>query len=448
MEGDPADSRSHGSDSERSASGTTQPNVSEGQKALEVDEASKNLDSRGLDAGSADVSTLQAGLPATAPGGSIAAAAEGQDDSYVETDHEVSGSHEPEASASHDQDASGSHDSSNASSAASKAPRPAYKKKALDVKPERLDTTLLQWVKGGALAIDNVRDLLEAGATANYADRCKRTPLLLAIRLRSAELVSILLDFEADPNKVIGECHPLIEAVSLGHIDVVDLLLEAGADPKVKQPQPAYSSTRRETPPARLTAGAKREPSKLAESVTGAGDSLLHIAAARGDAKIVSSLLDCQASVHVRDQNRLTPLVRAHSEQVAHLLIQACALIENEMWVLPPGEGCYPKTIKYGTHSQRSQIEARRAFNFITLQQYNLDLKAWGLRHQIEVLAAGSGDDPLPRHAHIVRPPPRRKNSAMRPPEPSSGLRAQSAPRRGRPPEPSSLVGGVWSDER
>jgi ankyrin repeat protein len=86
-----------------------------------------------------------------------------------------------------------------------------------------------------------VRLLLEAGADPNREsmDETEGTPLCAAAAHDRAEIVRLLLEHGADPNVVEGKddevpMTALRWAQNYGHSEIIRLLLEAGADPGLK----------------------------------------------------------------------------------------------------------------------------------------------------------------------------------------------------------------------
>ncbi len=74
-------------------------------------------------------------------------------------------------------------------------------------------------------------DLIEAGADVNYYLQGDGTPLVIAARFGSRDMVEYLIAQGADVNQAApGDGNPLIMASMFGHMDVVRILVERGAD--------------------------------------------------------------------------------------------------------------------------------------------------------------------------------------------------------------------------
>ncbi len=74
-------------------------------------------------------------------------------------------------------------------------------------------------------------ELVEAGADVNYFLAGDGTPLVIASRFGSRDIVEFLIEQGADVNKPApGDGNPLIMASANGHLDVVTLLVGRGAD--------------------------------------------------------------------------------------------------------------------------------------------------------------------------------------------------------------------------
>jgi len=92
-----------------------------------------------------------------------------------------------------------------------------------------LGRQLLEALNEGQMV--EARDLVSAGADVNYYLPGDGTPLVIASRFGSREMVEFLLARGADVNQAApGDGNPLIMASAFGHLDVARLLVERGAD--------------------------------------------------------------------------------------------------------------------------------------------------------------------------------------------------------------------------
>ncbi len=98
-------------------------------------------------------------------------------------------------------------------------------------KPRRLralDRELVEAAEGGDL--EDVKDLIEAGANVDASVDGDGSPLIVASRANRLAVVVELLNRGADVNLAVsGDGNPLIAAASAGAQSVVDLLLSHGA---------------------------------------------------------------------------------------------------------------------------------------------------------------------------------------------------------------------------
>ena len=75
------------------------------------------------------------------------------------------------------------------------------------------------------------RELVEAGADVNYYLAGDGTPLVIAARFGSRDMVEYLIAHGASVNQAAqGDGNPLIMASAFGHLDVAELLVQRGAD--------------------------------------------------------------------------------------------------------------------------------------------------------------------------------------------------------------------------
>jgi len=76
-----------------------------------------------------------------------------------------------------------------------------------------------------------IKELLQAGADANFADEEGRLPLHAAAFSGSLDVLHLLLAGGADPSMAQGDDRPLVIAAWQGHVEIARRLLEAGAQP-------------------------------------------------------------------------------------------------------------------------------------------------------------------------------------------------------------------------
>lgn len=75
------------------------------------------------------------------------------------------------------------------------------------------------------------RELVEAGADVNYYQAGDGTPLVIAARFGSRDMVDYLVAHGANVNQAAqGDGNPLIMAAMHGHLNIVEYLVERGAD--------------------------------------------------------------------------------------------------------------------------------------------------------------------------------------------------------------------------
>jgi N-acyl-D-amino-acid deacylase len=204
---------------------------------------------------------------------------------------------------------------------------------------------------------ESTRTLLDRGRSVEGRDRDGNTPLMLAALHGDAALVKLLLARRADPRAANDEGTTAL-LWSIDDRDKLEALLAAGADPRAAAksgftPLIAaanyhanasavkllldHGADAKQTSPAGTTAlllaaGSDPDAVKLllehgadARSRNAAGATPLHVAAARGDAKSATLLLDAGADPNVRDVALgRTPLhwaAQAGSAEVVALLL-------------------------------------------------------------------------------------------------------------------------------
>lgn len=92
----------------------------------------------------------------------------------------------------------------------------------------RIDRALVEAADEGD--VEDVRALLDSGASVNARVDGDGSPLIVAARNGNMTLVRLLLDRGADPNMgVDGDGNPLIMAAREGHLQIVEFLLDRGA---------------------------------------------------------------------------------------------------------------------------------------------------------------------------------------------------------------------------
>ena len=147
-----------------------------------------------------------------------------------------------------------------------------------------------------------VESLLRHQADPNVHDQ-EGTSLFWAVSQRRIDICHLLLAKEVDVNYVVeGSCPALIEAVRVGDVDIVKLLLDHHADPEKTE-----------------DASGGDAPDKKGWRRTA-----LHVAACNGEGEMVKMLLERGANPNVRDADGWTSLWAAarfgHAE-IAKLLI-------------------------------------------------------------------------------------------------------------------------------
>jgi beta-lactamase regulating signal transducer with metallopeptidase domain/ankyrin repeat protein len=169
-----------------------------------------------------------------------------------------------------------------------------------------LDRALVEVAGDGD--INDIEELLRAGANVNGVVFGDGSPLIAAAGDGHVQATRYLLDRGADPNLAVeGDGNPLIAAAGEGHIEVVRLLLDRGADPNA--------------------------------AVAGDGNALI-AAASEGHVDVVALLLDRGANIDQVVAGDENALIQASGEghlNVVQLLVNRRADVNARVWVEPEG---------------------------------------------------------------------------------------------------------------
>lgn len=163
-----------------------------------------------------------------------------------------------------------------------------------------------------------VKLLLEGGANVNQDVAYKRTALCRAIQQGDGELVQLLLDKGADVNKESGipAKTPLLHADAMGRDDLVAILLEKGADVKQEWPgkdalaQVLYDAVN-QSDIETIKKFAKQNVEWFSIPLIEGGFTLMHLAAAIGDIRVLNVLVGYEVDVNISDNENSTPLHQA-----------------------------------------------------------------------------------------------------------------------------------------
>jgi ankyrin repeat protein len=172
---------------------------------------------------------------------------------------------------------------------------------------------------------DTLRAALEASPSASPAMTADGIPALaLAARLHRADMVALLLEHGADPNRRPPVLHghtpskfyefafPLLTACSVKDAPIVHTLLEAGANPEVCDPDTRVT--------ALMVATTANQPDIIRdlilyhanlESQDKDGQTALMYAANRGSPEAAAALIAGSADVNATDHDSNTPLMFA-----------------------------------------------------------------------------------------------------------------------------------------
>jgi ankyrin repeat protein len=101
-------------------------------------------------------------------------------------------------------------------------------KQSVGIRVRAVDRALIEAAQSDHL--DDIKELLNAGANVNCVISGDGSPLIVAARRGSLAVVQLLLERGADVNlPVRGDGNPLIAASATGRLKIVDLLLKHGA---------------------------------------------------------------------------------------------------------------------------------------------------------------------------------------------------------------------------
>lgn len=172
----------------------------------------------------------------------------------------------------------------------------------------------------------HARELIKAGADANFYKRGDGTPLVIAANGGDRKTVRLLLEAGADASKPApGDGSPLIAAANRGDADMVKLLIDSGADVNGYVPgdgTPLIAAIQDgDAQSIRMLLDAGADVNKAAP---GDGSPLI-AASGRGYLELVTLLVEKGANVNGYVDGDETPLINAASENeidVARFLIE------------------------------------------------------------------------------------------------------------------------------
>ena len=172
---------------------------------------------------------------------------------------------------------------------------------------------------------NTVRFLLDSGTDPNIKDRFEETPLTNSSKEGLTEIIKILLEYGADPNiKNRFEWTPVMIASYNGLTEIVELLLDNGADPNIQNGggltalmhaiNAAYQPSSiigNEIVKLLLDNGADpniKEYTDYIEPKSTAGETVIMMAAKRGDLERTKILLEYGADPNIRRDDGMTAL--------------------------------------------------------------------------------------------------------------------------------------------
>lgn len=247
------------------------------------------------------------------------------------------------------------------------------------------------------IALSSVRDeenlvnilifLTEAGADVNVEDKSCCTPLYLAVKRGSLNIVQILLDagakdttYEKWRSRRIfreyaisthreEEKFPLMDAISYGYSDIAERLIKvAGSNVNVENSFMNYSA---------LLVACSRGDERVAKILIEAGADMEHKdiwgrtvlmwSVSRGQENIVRLLIHYKANIEAKDSHHYTSLFLVRGTSILKMLLEAGADTEardKEKWETPLIHlACFPNYVRlliyYGANvnARRSGLE-------------------------------------------------------------------------------------------
>ena len=200
-------------------------------------------------------------------------------------------------------------------------------KKNLDQSMKRSDikSALLVYMKfRGYARIGIVETLLGQGADLFYSSESGETPLYLAARRGSEEVVGLMLEHGADPNtSAENGMTPLHWAAFKGSLEIVELLLgkNAAINAQNNEGDAVLHSCLHHTPDTDIVNYLLQQGAPI-DAANSQGKTALHEAARRGFGDIVGILVDHGADINVKDKEGRTPLQDAAASGEDRVVLQ------------------------------------------------------------------------------------------------------------------------------
>jgi ankyrin repeat protein len=119
--------------------------------------------------------------------------------------------------------------------------------------------------------VAKVRTLLKEGVDPNATRTSGASALAYAVAGKHREVVSVLLDAKADPNRASAGLFPLFLAAENGDVEIVKRLLVAGADPNARLRAVDQDMKAREGDTALMAAGAPSGTASVVKALLGSG---------------------------------------------------------------------------------------------------------------------------------------------------------------------------------